>query len=270
MMDLKTFYGLSMDPFAKGALPTKDAFQSNDLKALLNRLRYLVNVRGVGVFTASPGMGKSYGIRCFQKELNENLYKVVYLCLTTISVAEFYKQICDSLGLDVRGGKTVMFKTIQEQIYYLYKEKRQPLVLILDEAQYLSPGILRDLKMLMNFEYDSLNCFTLILSAEPYFNKTLEKPVNEALRQRIVVHYNFGGLDPNELNAYVIHKIKFAGGSESIIGADALSALNGYCGGNARTVDNVMSTALTLGAQLEHQTIDAEIIMAAINEITLD
>lgn len=94
--------------------------------------------------------------------------------------------------------------------------------------------------------------------------------MNEALRQRIVVHYNFGGLDPNELNIYVIHKIKFAGGSESIIGADALTALNGYCGGNARTVDNVMSTALTLGAQLEHQTIDAEIIMAAINEITLD
>lgn len=53
-MDLKTFYGLSLNPFAKGALPTKDAFQSNDLKALLNRLRYLVNVRGIGVFTASP------------------------------------------------------------------------------------------------------------------------------------------------------------------------------------------------------------------------
>ena len=98
----------------------------------------------------------------------------------------------------------------------------------------------------------------------------LEKPVNEALRQRIVVHYNFTGLNPDELNAYVIHRIRFAGGSKSIIGADALTALNGYCGGNARTVDNVMSIALTLGAQLEHQTIDAEIIMAAINEITLD
>ena len=73
-----------------------------------------------------------------------------------------------------------------------------------------------------------------------------------------VSHYNFGRLNPDELNAYVIHKIKFAGGSESIIGADALSALNGYCGENARTVDNVMSTELTLGAQLEHQPIDAE------------
>lgn len=94
--------------------------------------------------------------------------------------------------------------------------------------------------------------------------------MNEALRQRIVVDYNFGGLTPDELNAYVIHKLKFAGESESIIGADALSALNGYCDGNARTVDNVMSIALTLGAQLEHQTIDAEIIIAAVNEVALD
>ena len=94
--------------------------------------------------------------------------------------------------------------------------------------------------------------------------------MNEALRQRIVVHYNFAGLNPDELNAYVLHKIQFAGGPKSIISADALTALNGYCAGNARTVDNVMSTALTLGAQLEHQCIDAEIIMAAANEITLD
>ena len=74
--------------------------------------------RGVGVFTASPGIGKAYGIRCFQKELNENLYKGVYLCLTTISVAEFYRQICDSLVLVIRGErKTVMFKVIHRSIY---------------------------------------------------------------------------------------------------------------------------------------------------------
>ena len=37
-----------------------------------------------------------------------------------------------------------MFKAIQEQITYLYKEKRQPLLLAVDEAQYLNIGILND------------------------------------------------------------------------------------------------------------------------------
>ena len=46
---------------------------------------------------------------------------------------------------------------------YVNKEKRQPLLLAIDEAQYLNTGILNDIKMLMNYGYDSLNCFTLIL-----------------------------------------------------------------------------------------------------------
>ena len=53
------------------------------------------------------------------------------------------------------------------------------------------------LKEMMNFNYDSFNCFTLILSGEPYLNNTLEKPVHEALRQRITVHYSFRGLGPD-------------------------------------------------------------------------
>ena len=87
-----------------------------------------------------------------------------------------------------------MFEAIQKQLYYLFKEKRQPLILAIDEAQYLSTGILNDIKILMNHDYDSLNCFTLILCGEPHLNHILMKPVHEALRQRIVVHYNYGGL----------------------------------------------------------------------------
>ena len=48
-----------------------------------------------------------------------------------------------------------MFRAVQEQILYLYKDKKQPLLLAVDEAQYLSTGILEDIKMLMNYGYDS-------------------------------------------------------------------------------------------------------------------
>lgn len=105
-----------------------------------------------------------------------------YLCLSTISVADFYKQLCSIMGVSDKGGKTKMFKAIQAQITYLYKEKRQPLLLAIDEAQYLSTGILNDIKMLMNYGYDSVNYFTLILCGESHLNDTLRKPVHEALR----------------------------------------------------------------------------------------
>ena len=123
---------------------------------MTNRLNYLKDIRGIGVFTARPGMGKSYALRCFAASLNPSLFHMEYLCLSTISVADFYKQLCFILGVPEKGGKTGMFKAIQEQITYLYKEKRQPLLLAIDEAQYLNTGILNDIKMLMNSGCDNV------------------------------------------------------------------------------------------------------------------
>ena len=172
------YYGLSFNPFDKQMIQEKDRFLSHDMTEMTQRLDYLKDARGIGVFTARPGMGKSFCLRCFSKSLNPNLYHMEYICLSTISVMEFYRQFCAALGVSDKGGKPGMFKAIQEQVWYLYKEKRQPLLLAVDEAQYLSTGILNDIKMLMNYGYDSVNCFTLILCGESHLNNTLSRPVH--------------------------------------------------------------------------------------------
>jgi type II secretory pathway predicted ATPase ExeA len=262
MHDLAHF-GLSHDPFGKHSLKVKDAFISPDHKEMINRLNFAKDARGLGIFTARPGMGKSFALRCFSESLNSNLHKMHYFCLSTVSVADFYKQFCEQLGLEAKGGKAVMFKALQERIYYLYKEKRCPLIVAIDEAQYLNSGILKDLKMLMNYQYDMLNCFTLILAGEPYLNNTLNMPVNEALKQRVTVHYNFSGLNPDDVGKYIFHKISAAGGAGDIIREDALQTIAGFCQGNPRIIDSLMTDALILGVQLGKPSIDAEIIMAA-------
>lgn len=267
-MNFKTFYGLSMDPFDKQNTREKDAFESKDQKTMLNRLDYLKKVRGIGVFTAAPGMGKSFCMRCFEASLNRSLFDIKYICLSTVSVGDFYKQFCEVLGVESKGGKMVMFRNIQDRLRTLYNEKK-PLIFVIDEAQYLGTPVLKDIKMLMNFNYDSLNCFTLILLGEPFLNDTLNKAIHEALRQRITVHYAFQGLDPDEITAYIHHKIRIAGGSDEIIGPDALSALTSYCEGKVRVIDKVMTDALTLGCQLGHSVIDSEVMLAAINEQAL-
>lgn len=49
----------------------------------------------------------------------------------------------------------------------------------------------------------------------------------------------------------------------------ALSAIHGYSEGNARKIDNLMTDALTIGAQQGQHCINAEIIMAAANNQAL-
>lgn len=263
------YYGLSFNPFDKQACREKDRFLSGDISQMLSRLDYLEDTRGIGVFTARPGMGKSFALRCFAGSLNPNLYHMEYLCLSTVSVMEFYRQLCSLLGVEGRGGKPGMFRAIQEQILYLYREKKQPLLLAVDEAQYLSTGILEDIKMLMNYGYDSVNCFTLILCGEPHLNNTLRKPIHEALRQRITVHYNFSGLTDSEVAQYILHKIACAGGAASIIEPAALSALHSHSQGSPRMVDNLMTDALALGEQMEKKSIDTEVILAAVSNQNL-
>lgn len=263
------YYGLSFNPFDKQMTKEKDCFPSRDMAEMTQRLDYLKDTRGIGVFTARPGMGKSFALRCFSKSLNPNLYRMEYICLSTVSVLEFYRQFCACLGVADRGGKPGMFRAIQEQIHYLYEEKRQPLFLAIDEAQYLSAGILNDIKMLMNYKYDSVNCFTLVLCGESYLNNTLSRPVHEALRQRIMVHYNFSGLSDGEVSRYVLHKVTCAGGPESIIDQAALAAIHSHSQGNPRLIDNLMSDALVLGSQMDRKTIDKDVILAAVNNQAL-
>ena len=265
----KAYYGFSKNPFDKQSLAEKDAFPSKDHREMTSRLAYLKNIRGVGVFVSAPGFGKTFALRCFAKSLDRNLYEVAYICLSTVSLMEFYRQLCSTLGLDAPHGKPAMFKAIQDRLFYLFKEKKKPFILILDEAHELSAAIFNDLKMIMNHDFDSVNCFTLVLAGEPRLAHTLQRPIHEALRQRIAIHYSFEGLSDEETERYLLHKLRACGAAGSILGEGTLPAVIGYARGCPRLLDNLMNEALTLGAQLEKPALDTEVIMAAANNLAL-
>jgi type II secretory pathway predicted ATPase ExeA len=123
--------------------------------------------------------------------------------------------------------------------------------------------------MIMNYEFDSVNCFTLVLVGEPHLVKNLEKPIHEALRQRIVIHYSFTGLSDTETEQYLLHKLRIAGAADSILGDGTLSAITSFAHGCPRLLDNLMNEALMLGAQLEKPSLDTDVIMAAANNLAL-
>ena len=138
----------------------------------------------------------------------------------------------------------------------MYTEKKQTMILILDEAQYLNTGILNDLKMLMNFNYDTQNYFTLILFGEPLLKITLGKPVHMSLRQLVTGHYECKGLQYSEVKDYILFKLKQAGGTESMIDQDTLNAETGFWQGTRRLIDNLMTDApdnrCPAGTEVDH------------------
>jgi general secretion pathway protein A len=264
----KSFYGLTLNPFDK-SLAEENAFRSKDHEQMLSRLDYIKTTRGIGLFMANPGAGKTFALRCFAKKLNPNLFQLSYICLSTVSVTEFYQQFCHVLGLEYSTKKSTMFRNIQERLLHLIKEKRKTFILAIDESQYLSHQVLRDIKMLMNTKFDSFDCFTLLLIGQPYIGSILERPIHESLKQRIVIHYNYEGLSTDEAKDYIYSRIELAGASRNIIDEGAVHAVANFCQGTPRIINSVMSNSLILGTQLKRDIIDTEVVLAACKGLSL-
>ena len=62
--ELETCPVCESNPFDKQQFSENDCFRSNDFEQMTARLNFLKETRGIGVFTARPGMGKSYALRC--------------------------------------------------------------------------------------------------------------------------------------------------------------------------------------------------------------
>lgn len=263
-----TYFGMKKNPFKKD-IDLKDTYEFNDFKEVQGRLNYLLNTKGIGIITGASGKGKTYSIRYFTEHLNKNLYKVAYLQLSTLTVMDFYKGLCKELGIEPLNKKIDMFKQIQERIRNLAVDRKIMPVIVCDEAQYLRTDILNDLKMLLNFNMDSKDYAVLILVGQPILNSILEKSVHEALKQRIMINYNFIGLDYDEVKSYILNRCEIAGISNTIFDDSAIRALANCCNGSTRVLNNLIDKCLFVCCKKNENIITSETVMYAENDINL-
>ncbi len=265
---IETYFGMKCNPFRKG-FEQKNKYEFADFKEMQGRLEYLQKIHGIGLFTGSPGFGKTYSIKYFLDNLNVGLYKTVYLSLSTVTVMDFYKGLCLGLGISPMHRKIDMFKQIQDTIKTYVKDRKITPVIVLDEAQYLRTDVLNDLKMLFNFDVDSKDYAILILVGQPVLNDMLSRNTHEALRQRIVVSYNLNGLTEKEVEEYLKSRLKLAGMNENMFEDGAIKAVSSICGGSTRKLNSIIENCLMICEQKGENVVNTEIAMLAENELSL-
>lgn len=264
----ETYFGMKTNPFKKD-IEIKDTFEFSDFKEVQSRLKYLINTKGIGLITGTSGKGKTYSVKYFIKSLNTNLYKPVYLTLSTVTVMDFYRNLCIGLGIEPAYKKIDMFRQIQERIKLLVTDRKITPLIICDEAQYLRTDILNDLKIILNFEMDSKDYAVLILIGQPVLNDILSRGVHEALKQRIMVNYMFDGIDFEEVKNYIIDRCGIAEISNSIFDDSAVKALVSNCNGSTRQLNNLIDKSLLICSQKKENVITAETVLLAENDLSL-
>ena len=245
----RAYWNMEYNPFSK-EIDVNKLFRTNDFNEALTRLEFLNKTRGIGLFTGSPGSGKTYAIKYFLDNLNTGLYKIVYLPLTTISVLDFYQALAYSLGLELYHSKTRMFFNIQNHIKQMVQEQKKNLIIAIDEAQLLRNDILTDLKILFNFEMDSKNMVTLILIGLPVINHTLSKGIFEDLNQRIVMKYDFKGISEEDIREYISDRLNLVNSNPNIFNDKSIMALAGACDGSIRKLNLIIERSLMIGAKM--------------------
>ena len=259
-------FGIEYNPFLK----SKDIkLELSEYKQLLFRLKHLEDIKGVGIITGEPGLGKTTAIRYWTKTLNKSMYKIIYIPHSTLTVMEFYRELSDQFGLEVSHSKRKNFKAIQEEIKRLVIENRITPVIILDEANSLPSSILNDLKILLNFEMDSKDNIILFLIGQKVFLSTLSLKANEPLKQRISINYSMSSLSKEESRYYIDQKLQAAGLTTPIITTEAYNQIINAANGIPRIINQVMDKALLILCNYKTDEITEEIAMEAIDEVSL-
>ncbi|MEW6663134.1 MAG: ExeA family protein [Bacillota bacterium] len=258
-MTYKAFYGMTLNPFDK-SIQAEHVFESNDYKQFSSRMEYFKSAKGFALLYGEPGSGKTTSIRTFTAKLNPQLFKIVYLPLSSVTVTDFYRHLAVGLGLEPRFRKVDMFHQIQDYIANAHHQKNITTFVIIDEAQFIQNAILNDLRLLFNFLMDSKNYAMVLLAGQSAFLSQLALQINEPLRQRITISYGFKGMTKEETRAYLTALLKVAGVEEPLFTADAVEAIAAFANGLPRKVNNLAEKSLLVGYQKKLRAIDADII----------
>lgn len=266
-MNYLSYYGLEENLFNK-SISSNVCFKSNDFNNVISRLNYLKEIRGIGLFTGSPGLGKTYTLRCFTDSLNKDLYKVIYISPTNLGKFEFFSNIAKQLNINIGACyKDELYDNIQKEIKRLVLEQRVQVIIIVDDAQNLNTKIMKDLKILFDFQMDSKDYTTIILCGYEEIRRELSKTTYETLQQRVVVNYRYKGLTREEVKEYIKTRLELSNQKKEIFSEEALNGLYNASKGNSRRLNSLIVNSLIIGYQNKKEIIDEELIMRAKEEI---
>jgi general secretion pathway protein A len=260
MKDLLSWFGLKRFPFDKTIRPA-ELLHTEPMKECTARLDYIKRRGGIMLLTGDPGVGKTLVIRGYVDTLNENLFKVFYTPLSTLSRSDLLYHLNRLLGLTPRLSKSAIYLQIQHTLLESKDQLGKTIFFIIDEAHLLQTGPLEELRLLTNFKMDSYDPFILVLAAQSDMRRTMDFAVMEPFNQRIAIRYHMPGLTPEETARYVEHHLKLAGAKEPILEDRALQAVHELSFGIPRKIGAITEQALTYAMFDQKRTVTADMVL---------
>ena len=254
------FYGLKELPFALTPDPRFIYFTPSHTEVMANLHYGIESGKGLVVVTGEVGTGKTTILRWMMQRLDRTVL-VAYIFNPRFSVTEFYQHVASLLDIQKWETKPELLVELGKALESRHSRGLRT-VLIIDEAQGLSPAVLEEIRLLSNFESDTAKQLQIVLTGQPELREVLNDTNLRQLKQRVALRCLIKPLPTvEETDRYITSRLLVAGAARTdIFSAAAIDFIYRCTQGIPRNINNICDNALLAGYAVGTLTIGREII----------
>jgi len=267
----ETFYGLTGKPFQLNPDPAF-LFSSKGHSSAYAYLKYGVfQGEGFIVVTGEIGAGKTTLIRALLEELDPARVIAAQLVSTMLDSDNLLRAVATAFGLAVRGeDKAHLLAGLEAFLTSLVTQNKRAL-LVVDEAQNLTPQAMEELRMLSNFQLGDRALLQSFLVGQPELRNLMRAPTMQQLRQRIIASYHLGPMDKSETRAYVEHRLHRVGwNGDPQFEPEVFAEIYDATGGIPRRINQLCNRLLLAGFLSEKHQLTAADAEEVIKELSTE
>jgi general secretion pathway protein A len=254
------FYGFKELPFALTPDPRYIYFTPSHMEVMANLHYGIESGKGLVVVTGEVGTGKTTILRWMMQRLDPTVL-VAYIFNPRLAVTEFYQHLASLLELSNWETKPDLLTALGQALESRHSRGLRT-VLIIDEAQGLSPSVLEEIRLLSNFESDTSKQLQIVLTGQPELRDVLNDPDLRQLKQRIALRCAIKALPTvEETDRYITARLLISGADRTnIFSSAAIDYIYRCTEGIPRNINNLCDNALLAGYAAGDQIIDRELI----------
>ena len=264
------FYGLNKKPFNMTPDPAFLYLTKQHREALAGLTYAILDRKGFLALSGMAGSGKTTLLAWVLQKLPRGRIQSSVILNPTLTREEFLELAMLGFGLpNIPANKAQRLWTLQK---FLLKGKQEGKVsvLIIDEAHKLSPDLLEEIRLLGNFEHADDKLLQILLVGQSELDEVLSRPELWQLKQRISVRLLLEPLSAKEVEHYIQHRWRVAGGKNPApFSPEAITFVTTWSQCIPRLINSICDNALILAFAEESACVSADHVNASARDLGL-